>query len=107
MDEQQLFMLIGELKAGQSAVVGAVKGLTESTDALHKKVNALPCAINSQKISSLFEWKKQCNGDDKAINIEKLKGTISLKNMIIVVVITNVITLGITLITNLMIVGKP
>lgn len=83
MDEQQLFIAIGRLQEGQSAVRTAVVELTTSTDALTEKVNTLPCAVHSGDIETLMAWKTQRNGNNQAVNLEKLKGSISLKNAII------------------------
>jgi ribosomal protein L18E len=92
MDEQQLFILIGELKAGQTAQLGAIQELTASTDSLKEKMNELPCEKNTSIIKSLADWKKECNGNNQSINIEKLKGTISLKNGILIIVATAITT---------------
>jgi len=76
-------MLLGELKAGQDAVRVSMGALTDSTDALHKKVNGLPCVAHGQDIETLIGWKKECNGNREATRLEQLKGGISLKNAII------------------------
>jgi len=93
MDEQQLFILIGELKAGQVAQLGAIQDLTASTDSLNDKMNNLPCTENLSMIRGLMEWKKSCNGYDKAVKLEKVKGGFSLKAAIITSVLgTGVVT---------------
>jgi len=101
MDEQQLYILIGELKSGQAAVRGAVETLTESTNSLRDTMNGLPCADHSGEIKTLMEWKGKCNGTAQATQIEQLKGTISLKNGIILIIITAVITGAATKIIDL------
>lgn len=92
MDEQQLFILIGELKNGQAAVKGAVEDLTVSTNSLQKTINELPCATNSRNIELLVDWKTQCNGTNQATKLEQIKGTIGLKNGLILIVLTAVVT---------------
>jgi hypothetical protein len=112
MDEQQLYILIGQINGSVGGIQANMElqgrnigKLFDVVNSLSGQVNKLPCNQHTEQLESLSDWKKLCNGNTQAVNLEKLKGTISLKNMIIVVVITNVITLGITLITNLIIVG--
>ncbi|MDD5510857.1 MAG: hypothetical protein PHI12_08605 [Dehalococcoidales bacterium] len=92
MDEQRLFIDIGRLQEGQAAVRAAVEDLTTSANSLAEKVNSLPCAVHSGDIETLLNWKAQCNGNKETVKIEKLKGTISLKNGLILIVITAVVT---------------
>lgn len=83
MDEQQLFIMIGELKAGQAAQLGAIQDLTASTDSLNEKMNNLPCDKNLSLIKTLMEWKVSCNGFNNAVRLEKVKGGISLRTAVI------------------------
>ena len=92
VDEQQLFILIGELKSGQAAVRVAVEDLTDSTNSLQKKVNALPCSEHSVNIQALSDWRTACNSTTQAAKLEQLKGTISLRNGIVLIVATAIIT---------------
>lgn len=96
MENQQLILLIGEIKG----TLGEVK---DNVDILTKEVKSLPCATHDQMLETLNTWKRDCNG----VNLEKTKGNISLKNGIIILILTNAITLAIALITNFAMIGKP
>jgi hypothetical protein len=79
-------LMIGKLQ-------GTLEGVKEDVAILTKEVKSLPCATHDQMLATLNAWKKDCNN----INLEKAKGGISLKNSLILVGVTNGITLAIAL----------
>ena len=66
--------------------------LFDGMDSVNTALSRLPCTTHEGKIKLLDEWKASCNGADKEIKVEKLKGTISLKNGLILILVTAVTT---------------
>ena len=92
--------VIGRLEA-------VTDNLSENVNKITETLRALPCQANSEKIEEVLTWKKNCNGETSAKNIEKFKGSISLKNAILLILLTNGITLVISLVTNFFAIGTP
>ncbi len=82
-------LMIGKLQ-------GTVEGIKDDVAILTKEVKSLPCATHDQMLESLNVWKRDCNG----VKADKVKSNLSLKNGIIILVLTNLCTLAIALITN-------
>lgn len=86
MDDNELYVLLGELKAGMSGVKTDIQGLV-------LKVSELPCSNHSGQIQVLETWKKNVCEKESAEKLETFKGGLSLRNAIILIGITNVLTL--------------
>jgi len=84
-------LMIGKLQGTMESVKDDVANLT-------KEVKTLPCATRGQELKALLDWKQTCNG----ISLEKTKGNISLKNGIIILILTVAITNGSTLLISLL-----
>ncbi|MCK9569556.1 hypothetical protein M0R72_11505 [Candidatus Pacearchaeota archaeon] len=87
MENQQLILLLGELKGALGAVQGTVQGYDKQFQLVHGRIsevknliNGLPCSVHENKISELENWQGCHNGADKEITVAKVKGSISLKN---------------------------
>ncbi len=82
----------GDLKPDMQlmAIMSEIFEIRESHDAVRKIVSEVPCVKHTSQISSLEDWRKVCEVAAKTLtkeNIgikqEKMKGSISLKNGII------------------------
>jgi hypothetical protein len=100
MKNQDIVLLVGGLEKGMGL-------LEEQMKSANKKLDSLPCAVNSSDIEALKEWKQSCNNDDKGKTMERYKGSISLKNALIMVFVTALISVGITLLTSWVATGTP
>lgn len=104
-DNQQVLLMLGELKGAFAEVKEDVRELVISQKKIVSTVEGLPCNTHSSKILAIEEWKKACNGEKQAVQIEKVKGNISLKNGIIIGVITFLFGILTACITSFIAVG--
>src|SRR4030042_3083090 len=88
-------LMIGKLQ-------GTMESVKDDVAILSKEVKSLPCATNTQMITTLNNWKRDCNGASQMKIIESYKGGISLKNGIIILILTVAITNGSTLLISLL-----
>ncbi len=95
----QVLLMMGELK-------GSVDSMKTRLEGVATKVDTLPCISHCDRLKVLEGWQTNCKEAIKTESTEKIKGTISLKNAIIGIVLTAVFSILITLITNLFIAGK-
>ncbi len=96
LENQNLILLIGEIKGTLDNVKVRVEGIGE-------KVNSLPCVLHTSQIEILDNWKKNCNITEQTEKIEQYKGNISLRNMVIIGVLTFLTGIALSVITNFLI----
>ena len=96
----QVLLMMGELK-------GSVDGMKTRLEGVAAKVDTLPCISHYDRLKVLEGWQNNCKEAVKTESIEKVKGTISLKNAIIGIALTAVFSILITLVTNFFILGTP
>uniref|UniRef100_A0A6M3L793 Uncharacterized protein n=1 Tax=viral metagenome TaxID=1070528 RepID=A0A6M3L793_9ZZZZ len=101
MTEQELTLIVGELR-------GEMRSISSMVSNVDKKLDCLPCTDhidsikrNKQYIESLIEWKKTINGVAAGEKIERYKGFISFKYAAILIVITNVVAVLLTVISRI------
>ena len=82
-------LMIGRLQ-------GTVEAMASQVEGMDKKIDGLPCAEHAGEIKNILKQQAKQNG----LNNTRLKGTISLRNALIIVGATNLGTLIITLITQ-------
>jgi hypothetical protein len=107
MKNTDIALLVGELRGG-------MKALGDQVGAAIEKLGELPCSVNTADIQALKAWKADCNGankekikEQKEKTLERFKGTISLRNGIIGIIVTAVISAAITLLTIWFTAGCP
>ena len=93
MTDQDLILIIGNLQ-------GTMNSVKEQVGSIDSKVDALPCVNHSDALKNLETWQKSCTNGKKMIETEKMKGSISLKNAVIGIILTAVLSIGITLATK-------
>jgi hypothetical protein len=79
----------------------------EAISGIKEGFGDLPCAVNDKRIKDVEAWKATCNDEKSEQKLEKYRGSISLKNAIILIVITNLFSIVVTLLTNYIMMGKP
>jgi len=103
MDIAELAGKIGNL---EGTVLGLTQTIQTTTAQQREDINKLftglngvkaeilrlPCSQHSDDIEELQGWKKNCNGVKQAREIENYKGGISMKNAIIAIVLTALIS---------------
>ena len=99
MAETDLTLLVGRLE-------GKMDSITKVISEMSAKITDLPCNTHTEQIETIIQWKTQCVENEQFKKQEKFKGSISLKNAIILIVMTNLFTIAITLITNYLIIEK-
>ncbi len=97
---EQVLLMMGEVK-------GTVDAMKTRLEGIAAKVDTLPCVSHYDKLKILENWKENCSDAVKVESTEKLRGTITLKNAIISIILTAAFSILITLLTNYLIVGKP
>ena len=100
MKNQDIALMVGKLEGTMESLSG------QMTTAL-EKLEKLPCSVHSSELETLKTWKQSCNSENKEKAMEQYKGTISLKNGIIAIFITAIISAGITLLTSWVLAGVP
>lgn len=93
MKNQDIILLVGGLEKGMGL-------LEEQMKKANEKLECLPCSVNSSDIEALKAWKQICNGAKANKNLEQYKGSISLKNALIAIGLTALISIGVTLLTS-------
>ena len=88
---ESIELMIGKLQ-------GTMEGIKDDVALLTKEVKTLPCATRDQMLEQLNIWKRTCNGTVQTKQIESFKGGITLKNQLIIIGVTNLITLVLALI---------
>lgn len=81
MEDHQIVLLVGSLNGKMDTVIDTI-------DVINKRLNNLPCATHSEQLHSLTDWKKTCNGVKQAEQIESYKGNISLRNNVLLNILT-------------------
>ncbi len=97
---QDLLLLIGNID-------GKVDYIKQHLDDVEKKVGTLPCVRHNGQLNALEEWEKDCKANKNSVGIETYKGNISLRNMILAIVFSSLFTLGVTVVVNYFMIGKP
>jgi len=82
-------LMIGKLQ-------GTVEAIEKQVGEMDGKIDKLPCAEHGNEIKSILKRQTVQNG----LANTKLQGSISLRNALIIVVVTNLGTLAIALITR-------
>ncbi len=96
LENQGLILLIGEIK-------GTLDNVKTRVESIGEKVNSLPCVLHTSQIDILDNWKKNCLSTEQTEKIEQYKGNISLRNMVIIGVLTFLTGIALSVITNLLI----
>jgi|GEM_PF-3996642 len=107
MDEQNIILLVGELKGGLAAVRESVDGISEGMKGIYERMNSLPCSAHARDLGALNKWKENRNGSDQSEKTEKLRGSISLRNALIIYFSTQPVTIGLTCLVSWLVTGKP
>lgn len=85
--------------------IGRLEGKVESIslllESIDKKVDNLPCASHKIMLEALGKWQNDFNGEVRLYSSEKYKGTISLKNSVIISCLTFILGVLTALITHL------
>lgn len=76
------------------------EALTKTSENLTNTVNSLPCTEHTTRLTDLEVWKRDCNGEQRSGRVAKVKGMISLKNAIIIALLTGVLGVGSVLLTS-------
>lgn len=84
---------LGRLEAVTEALMKTSENLTAT-------VSSLPCSEHTERLGTLEDWKRNCNGEKRSARVEKVKGMISLKNAVIIALLTGVLGVGSVLLTN-------
>jgi hypothetical protein len=100
MKNQDIALMVGKLEGTMESLSGQMKSALE-------KLDELPCSVHSSDLEALKAWKQSCNSENKEKAMERYKGTISLKNALIMVFVTAAISVGITLFTSWVAAGTP
>lgn len=100
MKNQDIVLLVGGLEKGMGL-------LEEQMKSANRKLDELPCSVHSSELEALKTWKQSCNNENKEKVMERYKGGISLKNGIIAIIVTAIISAGITLLTSWVLAGAP
>jgi hypothetical protein len=100
MKNQDIVLLVGGLEKGMGL-------LEEQMKEANKKLDALPCSVHGLELEELKAWKQSRNNESGKKALEQYKGAISLKNALIAIVVTAVISVGITLFTSWLATGTP
>ncbi len=103
MENQELILLIGELKGTMIAIQSTVLDLHKEIKTVSTDLGLLPCVKHTQEIEVLQDWQKACNGVKQIRNIEKMKGGISLRNSLIIGCVTFIFGVVLSIITSLVI----
>ncbi len=89
-DIAQLSKDIGELTGTVSALTASIGDQREDIGKLFGSINGvkleiskLPCSEHQGRLCKVEGWQTTHNGVDKDINMEKIKGSISLRNALI------------------------
>jgi hypothetical protein len=88
MTEQELTLLVGRLTGTMEAVQEDIKNMNESVNSLHKKVNQLPCTAHSQLLDTLKDCQDKYNLSKAEDNKIVKQSNMSLRNDIIIGVLT-------------------
>jgi len=83
---------IGELTGGFAALDSRVSRVNAKLEEMDKKLDGLPCGNQIERLKKVECWQKAHNGTQSTISTEKMKGAISLKNGIILLVFTCVLS---------------
>ncbi len=95
MIEQEIAILVGQLDGKMDFVINQV-------NSLDNKIDSLPCVTHANEIETLRAWKKSCNGINDFKSKESYKSGISLRNGIIILALTMLLSTGLTLAISLL-----
>ena len=95
MENQQLILLLGELKGSVKAVQETLKEYGDQIQLVHGRISEvkevvgqLPCHVHTEQIEGLEKWQGRHNGAGAVLKVEKAKAGFNLKNSLILATFT-------------------
>lgn len=91
-----------EMERSLGRLEGKVESMILLVSGIDKKVDNLPCASHSQKLETIEQWKKICNGESQTVKMENIKGGVSLKVGLVLGTLTFIFGILLAVFTNLL-----